>query len=120
MFVFDPMSQGLELLGQRELQQAENLFLQVINDPYSRNEELKLARTYLNDIRACQTGVQSLDFDRYKHLARKTDISLDIIYNCLVKLYFSPIPSYKEFDQAIADEIPNIVSRLKQIKIRDI
>ena len=56
MFIYDSMMQGLELLGQRELQSAESLFLNVINDPHSQPEETKRARIYLNDIRACQTG----------------------------------------------------------------
>ena len=45
MFIFDPLTQGLELLAQRELQMAEHLFLKIVNDPYSQREELKLART---------------------------------------------------------------------------
>ena len=56
MFIYDSMTQGLELLARRELESAESLFLNVINDTYSQPEEKKKARAYLNDIRACQTG----------------------------------------------------------------
>ena len=41
MFIYDTMSQGLELLARRELQDAENLFLSVINDPYAQPEEIQ-------------------------------------------------------------------------------
>ena len=71
MFIYDSMTQGLELLARRELQSAEILFLNVINDPYSQPEETKRARTFLNDIRACQTGSKSLDFSLYKKLIKK-------------------------------------------------
>ena len=90
MFVIDPMAQGLELLAQRELQRAESLFLQVINDPYSQKDDLTLARSYLTDIRACQTGNQALDFDNYRRIARKTDVSFDPVYRVLSEIYFSP------------------------------
>ena len=50
MFVYDSMTQGLELLAKRELQGAESLFLSVINDPYSQPEETKRAKVFLNDI----------------------------------------------------------------------
>ena len=53
MFIYDSMTQGLELLARRELESAESLFLNVINDPYSQPEETKRARTFLDDIRAC-------------------------------------------------------------------
>ena len=49
MFIYDTMSQGLELLARRELQDAENLFLNVINDPYSQPQEIKQAKQYLNE-----------------------------------------------------------------------
>ncbi|GJL80328.1 MAG: hypothetical protein NPINA01_33170 [Nitrospinaceae bacterium] len=120
MFIFDPLTQGLELLSQRELQRAEHLFLKIINDPYSQREELKLARNYLNDIRACQTGNKTLNFDSYKRIASKTDISLDKINQILREVYFLPIQTYQEFDSAIANQIPLVINRLKQIKIRDI
>jgi hypothetical protein len=120
MFIFDPLTQGLELLSQRELQRAEQLFLSIINDPYSQSDELKQARNYLNDIRACQTGSKTLNFDSYKILANDTDISLEKIGTILQEIYFLPIRTYEEFDSAIADIIPPVINRLKQIKIRDI
>ena len=87
MFVFDPLTQGLELLAKRDLQRAETLFLRVINDPYVQNEELDQARAYLKDIRSCEAGDQSLDFERYKKLSRKTTLSLDKIYDLLADLW---------------------------------
>jgi hypothetical protein len=120
MFIFDPLRQGLELLSQRELQMAEHLFLTIINDPYSQREELKRARTYLNDIRACQAGTKTLSFDSYKKLAVTCDISLDKITELLQEIYFLPISTYREFDEAIAMRVPDAISRLKQVKIRDI
>jgi len=120
MFIFDPLTQGLELLSQRELQLAEHLFLKIINDPYSQREELKQARTYLNDIRACQTGAKTLNFDSYKKLAGTCDISLDKITELIQEIYFLPISTYQEFDEAIAKRVPDGISRLKQVKIRDI
>ncbi|MCH7623032.1 MAG: hypothetical protein IIB46_03015, partial [Nitrospinae bacterium] len=120
MFIFDPLTQGLELLSQRELQMAELLFLKIINDPYSQREELKRARNYLNDIRACQTGKKTLNFESYKKLANASDISLDNITQLLQEIYFLPINTYKAFDAAIAQRIPDVISRLKQIKIGDI
>ena len=47
MFVYDPMTQGIELLAKRELQGAEILFLNVVNDPYSQPEETKRAKIFL-------------------------------------------------------------------------
>jgi len=120
MFIFDPLTQGLELLSQRELQMAEHLFLKIINDPYSQREELKQARNYLNDIRVCQTGTKTLNFDSYKKLANATDISLNKITHLFQEIYFLPIITYEAFDAAIAQRIPDVISRLKQIKIRDI
>ncbi len=120
MFIFDPLTQGLELLSQRELQMAELLFLKIINDPYSQRDELKRARNYLNDIRACQTGKKTLNFESYKKLANASDISLDNITQLLQEIYFLPINTYKDFDAAIAQRIPDVISRLKQIKIGDI
>jgi hypothetical protein len=120
MFIFDPLTQGLELLAQRELQMAEHLFLKIVNDPYSQREELKLARTYLNDIRACQTGTKTLNFDSYKKIADTSDISLNKITELLREIYFLPINTYLEFDETIAERVPDVVSRLKQVKIRDI
>jgi len=120
MFIFDPLTQGLELLSQRELQRAEHLFLRVINDPYSQGEELKEARNYLNDIRACQAGAKTLNFASYKKIANSTDISLEKISCVLQEVYFSFAESYEELDSAIASKIPPVINRLKQIKIRDI
>ncbi len=99
---------------------AEQLFLTIINDPYSQREELKKARNYLNDIRACQTGTKTLNFESYKKLAINNDTSLDTITRSLQEIYFLPIESYQEFDDAIAQRVPDLISRLKQIKIRDI
>ena len=120
MFVFDPMVQGLELLAQRELQRAENLFLQVINDPFAQKDDLTFARSYLNDIRACQTGNQSLDFENYRKIARKNDVSLNPVYQVLYEIYSSPAKTYLELDQKVAEKTPCIVNRLKQVKIHDI
>ncbi len=120
MFVFDPLNQGLELLAKRDLQNAESLFLKVINDPYVQTEDLDRARTYLNDIRSCQTGNKTLDFNKYKKLSRKTIVSLDVVDNLLSSIYFSPSKTYAEFDREIQEKSHAIISRLKQIKIRDI
>lgn len=120
MFVFDPLTQGLELLAQRELQRAEYLFLRIINDPYAEAEDLELARKYLNDIRSCQSGARSLDFELYKKVARRPTVSLDSVNELLTSLYFSPVGTYPEFDLAIASKLPSVIGRLKQVKIRDI
>ena len=120
MFVFDPLNQGLELLAKRDLQNAESLFLKVINDPYVQTEDLDRARTYLNDIRSCQTGNKTLDFNQYKKLSRKTIVSLDVVDDLLSSIYFSPSKTYAEFDREIQEKSHAIISRLKQIKIRDI
>ncbi len=120
MFVFDPMTQGLELLAQRDLQRAEYLFLRIINDPYAQREELKKARSFLKDIRACQTGDKTLDFEEYRKLAKKTDVSLENVNQLLEELYFLPIHTYQEIDRTLAERIPDVISRLKQLKIRDI
>ena len=120
MFIYDSMMQGLELLAQRELQSAESLFLNVINDPHSQPEETKRARIYLNDIRACQTGNKNLDFDVYKKLVKKVVVSLDYIDDLLSEVYFSEASSYEDFDRQFFSKIPSLISRLKQIKINDI
>ena len=120
MFVFDPLNQGLELLAKRDLQNAESLFLKVINDPYVQTEDLDRARTYLNDIRSCQTGNKSLDFSQYKKLSRKPIVSLDMVDDLLSSIYFSPSQTYADFDREIQEKSHTIISRLKQIKIRDI
>lgn len=120
MFVFDPINQGLELLSRRELQKAETLFLRIINDPYTQKDELNEARTYLNDIRACQSGSKTLDFSAYKKLSRKSNLSLDGIDLLLSEIYFSSLETYEEFDNRLREMIPEVISRLKQVKIRDI
>ena len=120
MFVFDPLNQGLELLAKRDLQNAESLFLKVINDPYVQSEDLDRARTYLNDIRSCQTGNKVLDFSQYKKLSRKTIVSLDMVDDLLSSIYFSSSCTYADFDREIQEKSHSIISRLKQIKIRDI
>ncbi|MBT5026943.1 MAG: hypothetical protein HOH38_08500 [Nitrospinaceae bacterium] len=120
MFIYDSMTQGLELLANRELQEAENLFLKVITDPYGRPEETKQAKEYLSDIRDCKKGDKTLDFDIYKELVKQVVISFDYVDELLADIYFSPSSSYAEIDEELATRIPSIVSRLKQIKIRDI
>ena len=117
MFVYDFITQGLELLAKRELQGAESLFLNVINDPHSQPEETKRARTFLNDIRACQMGNKNLDFDLYKKLVKRVVISLDYVDDLLSKVYFSDASSYEELDLQFATKTPSLISRLKQIKI---
>ena len=120
MFIFDSMTQGLALLAKRELQGAESLFLNVINDPHSQPEETKRARTFLNDIRACQTGDKSLDFDVYKKLVKKVVVSLDYVDDLLSEVYFSDASSYEEIDLQFSSRVPSLITRLKQIKIGDI
>jgi len=120
MFIYDSMTQGLELLARRELQSAESLFLNVINDPYSQPEETKRARTFLNDIRACQTGSKNLDFSLYKKLIKKVTVSLDYVDDLLSDVYFSDASSYEAIDHKLSSKTPSLISRLKQIKISDI
>jgi len=114
------MIQGLELLARRELQGAESLFLNVINDPHSQLEETKKARIYLNDIRSCQTGNKNLNFDEYKKLVKKVVVSLDYIDDLLSEVYFSDASSYEELDRQFSSKIPSLISQLKKIKISDI
>ncbi len=120
MFVFDPISQGLEFLASRDLEKAESMFLRIINDPYSQKNELAEARTYLNDIRTCQSGSANLDFDSYKKLSKKSPLSLNVIDEMLAEIYFSTAQTYREFDEILEENIPRVISRLKQINIRDI
>ncbi len=120
MFIYDSMVQGLELLARRELQGAESLFLNVINDPHSQLEETKKARIYLNDIRSCQTGSKNLNFDEYKKLVKKVVVSLDYIDDLLSEVYFSDASSYEELDRQFSSKIPSLISQLKKIKISDI
>ena len=115
MFIYDSMIQGLELLAQRELQSAESLFLNVINDPHSQLEETKRARIYLNDIRACQTGNKNLDFDEYKKLVKKVVVSLDYIDDLLSEVYFSDASSYEELDRQFSSKIPSLILSLIHI-----
>ena len=120
MFVYDSMAQGLELLAMRELQEAENLFLIVINDPLTLPEVTKQAKQYLSDIRDCKKGDRTLDFDVYKSLVKKVDVSLDYLDEIISDTYFSHARSYAEIDEKLSSKISSIVSRLKQIKVRDI
>ncbi len=120
MFVFNPLTKGLELLAHRDLQRAEALFLKVINDPYVQSEDLGQARIYLSDVRSCQTGEKKLDFSRYGTIARKSSLSLDIVYETLSTIYFSSCQTYSEFDIEIESQAVKVISRLKQIKVRDI
>ncbi|MGV7221752.1 MAG: hypothetical protein ACQ9MH_09515 [Nitrospinales bacterium] len=120
MFVFNPLTKGLELLALRDLQNAETLFLKVINDPYVQSEDLGQARIYLNDVRSCQTGQKKLDFAQYGTIARKSNISLENVYETLSDIYFSPCQTFAEFDDEIDSQAVKVISRLKQIKIRDI
>ena len=120
MFIYDSMTQGLELLAMRELQDAENVFLSIINDPYSQPAETKQAKEYLSDIRDCKKGDKTLNFALYKGLIKKVVASLDYVDELVAGIYFSPAHSYSEIDQELLSKIPSIVSRLKQIKIRDI
>ena len=119
MFSYDPINDGLKLLASRDLEKAENMFLRVMNDPYAQQDELSKARKYLNDIRACQSGAATLDFDRYKKITKNKSDSLDAINEILAKIYFSPINGYNEIWEAIEKEVPLIIGRLKQVKIRD-
>ena len=120
MYVFDPINQGLEFLARRDLEKAEDMFLRIINDPYSQQDELSEARAYLNDIRACQSGEKSLDFNRYKNLSRKPSYSFDAINDLFNELYFSSAQEYSEFDEILKRNIPKAINRLKQFKIGDI
>ena len=120
MFVYDSMTQGLECLAKRELQSAESLFLNVVNDPHSQPEETKRAKIFLNDIRACQKGDRKLDFGQYKKLVKKGVVSLDYVDDLLSEVYFSDAISYKDFDLQFLSKTPTLISRLKKIKISDI
>jgi len=120
MFSYDPINDGLKFLASRDLEKAENMFLRVINDPYAQQDELSKARKYLNDIRACQSGAATLDFDRYKKITKNKSDSLDAINEILAKIYFSPVSGYNGIWEAIEKEVPLIISRLKQVKIRGV
>jgi len=120
MFSYDPINDGLKFLASRDLEKAENMFLRVMNDPYAQQDELSKARKYLNDIRACQSGAATLDFNQYKKITKKPSDSLDSVNEALAKIYFSPVSGYNEIWEAIEKEVPLVVSRLKQVKIKDI
>ncbi|MCH8156152.1 MAG: hypothetical protein IID18_00105 [Nitrospinae bacterium] len=120
MFTFDPINQGLEFLARRDLGRAESMFLRIINDPYAQQAELTEARAYLNDIRTCQSGSTTLDFDHYKKLTKRASLSLDAVDELLADIYFSSCQTYHEFDEALTEAIPSVINRLKQLKIRDI
>ena len=120
MFVFDPITQGLKFLARRDLEKAENMFLRIINDPYAEQDELLEARTYLNDIRSCQSGKATLDFNHYKKISRKPSCSLDIIDELFVEIYFSPAQGYSDFDEILRENVPKVINRLKQFKIGNI
>ena len=120
MFSYDPINDGLKFLASRDLEKAENMFLRVMNDPYAQQDELSKARKYLNDIRACQSGAATLDFDRYKKITKNKPYSLDAINEILAKIYFSPVSGYNGIWEAIEKEVPLIISRLNQVKIRGV
>ncbi len=120
MFIFDPLIQGLEALAQRELEGAERLFLQVINDSYAQDDELSLARKYLEEIRSCQAGNMSLDFDKYKRAAKKTVVLLDNVNELLSSIYFSKKTGFSEIEAEIQSVLPKAINRLKRVKICDI
>ena len=119
MFVFDPINQGLEFLALRDLENAENMFLRIINDPYAQQDELSDARSYLNDIRACQSGTKNLDFNHYRKILRKPLYSLDVIDDLFVETYFSSAQRYSEFDEFLEKNIPKAINRLQKFKIGD-
>jgi hypothetical protein len=79
-----------------------------------------LARKYLNDIRDCQSGVATLDFSDYKKITKKLSDSLGDINEILNKIYFSSVLEYSEIDEALKKNIPAVVSKLKQIRIKGI
>ena len=120
MFFYDSITQGLELLAKRELQSAEIIFLNVINDPFSQPEETKRAKNFLNDIRACQKGDRKLDFGAYRKLIKRMPASMEFFDELLSEIYFSNAISYEDFDALFSLRIPTLISRLKQIKICDV
>ncbi len=120
MFSYDPINDGLKFLADRDLEKAENMFLKVMNDPYAQQDELSRAREYLNNIRDCQSGLASLNFAKYKKIPKKSSDYLDASNEILIKIYFSTAVEYNEIWVAIEKEVPQIIGRLKQIKIKDI
>ena len=120
MFSYDPINDGLKFLANRDLENAEIMFLRIMNDPYAHQDELSLARKYLNDIRDCQSGVATLDFSDYKKITNKPSDSLEAVNEILAEIYFSSALEYSEIDEALKNNIPAVVSKLKQIRIKDI
>lgn len=96
------------------------MFLSVINDPYAEGEDSSLARRYLNDIRSCQAGTKSLNFAEYSALAKRKVRSLENVTKLLADLYFSSHSTYADFDQVLPEKVPEVISLLKQFKIRDV
>jgi len=120
MFSYDPINDGLKLLASRDLEKAENMFLRVMNDPYAHQDELSLARKCLNDIRDCQSGVATLDFSHYKKITKKPSDSLEAVNEILAEIYFSSALEYSEIDETLKKNIPAVVSKLNQVRIKDI
>ena len=120
MFSYDPINDGLKFLASRDLENAEIMFLRIMNDPYAHQDELSLARKYLNDIRDCQSGVATLDFSDYKKITKKPSDSLEAVNEILAEIYFSSALEYSEIDEALKKNIPAAVSKLKQIRIKGI
>ena len=120
MFSYDPLNDGLEFLSKRDLENAEIMFLRIMNDPYAYQGELSLARKYLNDIRDCQSGVAKLKFSGYKKTRKKTSGSHDDINEILVEIYFSSALEYSEIDEVLKKNLSAVVSRLRQIRVRNI
>ena len=120
MFSYDPLNDGLEFLSKRDLENAEIMFLRIMNDPYAYQGELSLARKYLNDIRDCQSGVAILKFSDYKKTRKKTSGSHDDINEILVEIYFSSALEYSEIDEVLKKNLSAVVSRLRQIRVRNI
>ena len=120
MFSYDPINDGLKFLASRDLEKAEIMFLKVMNDPYAHQEELSLARKCLNDIRACQSGAATLDFNQYKKITKNPSDSLEAVNEILAEIYFSSARKYSEIDEALKKNIPAVVSKLNQVRIKDI
>jgi len=120
MFSYDPINDGLEFLASRDLEKAENMFLKVMSDPYAHQDEISLARKYLNDIRDCQSGVATLEFSHYKKITKKPSDSLEVVNEILAEIYFSSALEYSEIDEALKKNIPAFVNKLNQVRIKDI
>ena len=120
MFSYDPIKEGLDFLASRDLEKAENMFLKIMNDPYAHQDDQSQARKYLNDIRDCQSGTATLDFDHYKKITKNKLNYLDVVDEIIAKVYFSPVSGYDEIWKAIEEEISKIIGKLKRIKIKSI